>query len=160
MNKLRNFFSHLYLYVLWLVLSAVIWMFVFGFVTDTSPDKKVTLFVDAPVEDTALAYELEKDLPEGIRMVKVHPFSYAMFDDSNITTADLFIIPESEYELYASAFTDPEGIPVWDSAAHQGAAGQFISYPEEDCRLYYNVDGVHLQDGAAQYIAEKLLKLP
>lgn len=159
MSKVKNAFSHLYLYVLWGVLSAVIWIFVFGFVTDTSIYKKVTLFVDAQVEDTALAVELERDMPDGIEMIKVHPFSYAMFDDSNITTADMFIIPESEIDVYASAFADIEGIKVWDAKSHTGAAAQFIDYPDEDCWLFFNIDGVHLEDGAAMFVAEKLLKI-
>lgn len=159
MSKIKNAFSHLYLYVLWLVLSAVIWMFVFGFVTDTSIYKKVTLFVDAPVNDTALAYELEKDMPDGIEMIKVHPFTYAMFDDSNITTADMFIIPESEIEVYASAFADIDGIKIWDAETHEGAAARFIEYPDEDCFLFFNIDGVHLDDGAAMFVAEKMLEI-
>ena len=35
---------------------------------------------------------LEEDLPEGIRMIRVHPFSYAAFDESALLQADLYIV--------------------------------------------------------------------
>ena len=49
MKILRNIFSQLHVYVLWLLLSTMFWGWIFAsFVNDTSPEKKVTIYVDAP----------------------------------------------------------------------------------------------------------------
>lgn len=175
MSRIKAFFSQLKIYVLWALLSVMLWMFVFGWITDTSVYKKVTLFADVPeCREAELAAELEKDLPEGIKMVKVHLFSYAMFDESNITTADLFIIPDSHVDSYLSAYAPMEappageyytsegnilGVKVYDAASKTGAAAEYVGYPDEDCWLFLNKDGVHLDDGAALAVAGKLLEL-
>ena len=98
MRVLKNIGSQVYLYLLWLLASVFLWGWIFTMITDTVPEKKVTIFVDAyALEDKALSIELEKELPEGIRMIRVHPFSYAMFQESTILNADIFIVKASEF---------------------------------------------------------------
>ncbi len=90
------------LLILWLFLSALLWSFVFNILTSAKPGERLSLFIDAKVPDpTAMAVELEKDRPAGIRMVKVHPFSYAMMDDGSLSQADLYIMREDKLEQYA-----------------------------------------------------------
>ena len=72
MRVLKNIASQFYLYLLWLLVSVLVWGWVFTRITDTAPEKKVTVFVNAyAVEDRALSVELEKSMPEGIKMIRV-----------------------------------------------------------------------------------------
>ena len=110
MRVLRAILSKLYLYILWAFLAVLICGTLFTRLTDTVPARKVTLYADVPaVSDRALAWELEKEKPEGIRMIQVHPFSYAMFDTENLLGADLYIVPEGEVEVYSGSFRSLEG---------------------------------------------------
>ena len=45
-------------------------------------------------------------------MIQVHPFSYAMFDEQNLLSADLYVVPRSEAAEYLDALADelPSGI--------------------------------------------------
>lgn len=177
----RKFFAQFPLYVLWLIVGAMFWSWIFTFITDTKPENKVTVFVDAyAVEDTALAVALERELPEGIRMVKVHPVSYVMFDDAGFLNADLFIVRVSDVEDYIGAFAPlpspsegaylhegvPYGIRLYDAAADDGPAREYISYtlpgvPREDYYLFFGAKSLHTgeTDRAAYEIYEQLLKL-
>ena len=116
MRVLKNIFSQLHVYVLWLLLSAVFWGWIFSsFITDTRPEYKVVVYVDAArCADKELALRLEDPLPEGIRMVQVHPFSYAMFDEAGLRNADIFIVPASNAAEYADSFVS---LPAACSAA-------------------------------------------
>ena len=81
MRVLRHIFSRFYAYVLWFFFAFLICGLVFSRLGDTDAAHKVTLFADVPsMRDVELAAALEEELPEGVRMIKVHPFSYAMFD--------------------------------------------------------------------------------
>ena len=63
MGKIRKFFSLVPVLVLWLMLSVLVWGFVFTRITDTDPAHKITLFVDSEVTDaTGLAVKLEESL--------------------------------------------------------------------------------------------------
>ena len=44
MRVLKNILGQLHVYVVWLILSAVLWGFVFNFVTDAPAEKKLVLF--------------------------------------------------------------------------------------------------------------------
>ena len=82
MRILRNIWSQLHRFVFWALISIVFWGWIFTLITDAPAARKVTLYVNtnAP-RDKELVLKLEEDLPEGIRFVKVHPFSYAVFGD-------------------------------------------------------------------------------
>ena len=98
MKFLRNIFSQLHTFVLWLLISVLLWAWVFSFLTDTSREKKVMLFAHVgELHDRDLTLRLEAHKPEGIKMIKVHDFEYQMIDTSK-TFGDLYIVPQSELE--------------------------------------------------------------
>lgn len=183
MRMLRRIFSRFYVYILWLFLSFLLTGFIFTRLGDTDAAHKVTLFADVPdVRDVELAAVLEEDLPAPVRMIQVHPFSYAMFDSSTLLGADLYIIPESHAEAYSGSFRAVTGVPldteggyyrggelwgikVWDAALGEGVATDYIRYPDEDCWLFFNAASGHLAsvsgegDDAALAVAQKLLSM-
>lgn len=163
MKKVKRLMDILPLMLLWAVLCAFFWGKVFMGLTDAAPENKLVVFIDARVpEATALAVELEKDISAPIEMVKVHPFTYAMMDGETLSTADLYIVPESHVQEYEAWFSvDFERALVYDGA--QGAADLYISYedmPGESYYLFYGKNSVHLTDGEAQKLAQRLMELP
>ncbi len=182
MKFIRGFFSRLPAYVLWLMMSVVLWGWVFTRITDAPAERKVTLFIEAPaVSETALAAELELELPEGIRMIQVHTFDYVMFDTSSLLAADLYVVRESSAAEYIDSFLPlahpaegcwsldgvPYGIRVYDAAAGTGAASDWISYcpddtPKENYYLFFGAKSLHTgqTDLAAYAVADHFLSLP
>lgn len=161
MRVLKNIFSQLHSFVLWALASALLWGWVFTFVTDTSVRKKVTVYCYVPeIRDVELAAALEEELPEGLKMIKVHSFEYVMMNMETMRQGDLFILPASTVEQYKELI-DPElgRVKVYDAAAREGAATDFITYLDEDYYLFYGAGSVHIEDGKAQKVAERLLKL-
>jgi hypothetical protein len=165
-------------FILWAMLVLVVGGFVFNQATDAPRGSKIVLFVDTELRDAPeLAEALEKNLPAPIRMVKVHPFSYALMGSDTLRQADLYIVPASHAEEYREWFAplpaayaslaapeEPDGIPVYDPATGLSAAGDRILYesaPEapETCYLFFGGGSVHLQDGLAGKAAEALLSL-
>ena len=179
LDALKRFFSGVHNYVLWLLISVFLFGFVFTRLTDTAPERKVTVFIDAyAVEDTALAAVLERAAPESIRMVKVHPFSYAMFDTNTLRSADIFLVKERDAAQYLPDFqpmtpwsegvfyrADGEiwGVRVYDASRGEGAADSYIAYavdgvPAEDYYLFFGKESLHTgkSDDAAYRIAAAL----
>ncbi len=158
MRLIRSFFSNIPKYLLWLVLSTILWMWIFTLVTDTRPEKKVTLLADVPaLADPELAAALEQDLPDGIRMVKAHSTSFYLFGMAGMTgmdEADLYVIPVNDADQYLDSYLEfpeeliPEGaalyekdgvvygVRVYDAMRDHGAAMEYIEYLEsEEARL-------------------------
>ena len=183
MRLFRNIFSQTHRWILWALLSAVFWGWIFGFVTNTDPAHKVVLYANVDeMQDKALALRLEEEKPEGIKMIKVHPFSYAMFDDGELQSSDLFVVRAEDVEQFRESFApldgeswDPGsrelflqdgvayGVKIYDAASGQGAASEYLGYdPDTDYYLFFNVASPHLSagDGAALRVAELLLRLP
>ncbi len=139
--------------------------FIFTRITDTNPENKLVIYADCEVRNTPeLAEKLEKALGGAVRMVKVHPFSYAMFNSDGLRQADLFLVPDSHREEYRKWFTEEEGLPAFDPASGSAAAEEYFLYtPEgsvpEPYRLYTGASSVHLEDGLARKAAELLLSL-
>lgn len=187
MKKNRRFLNLLPAMLMWLVLSVMVWGFVFSHLTDAPPAEKISLYVDGVVtEGTQLALALEEEEREGIRMVKVHPFSYAMMG-TDIETADLFIVPEKNIETYRAFFApwpesmepgadfySPEGTPlgrkVYDGETGEGIAKVFITYAvpgmeRQNYYLFFGSRSVHVPghettaDDAAIAYAKKLMTL-
>ncbi len=105
MKTFRKIISLVPLLILWLMLSIFLWGFVFNLITDAPRSEKLTLCVDAETpEAVELAVQLEEKLAGKVRMVKVRPFDYAMFDSGTLTGADLFIVPASHVEIYQEWF--------------------------------------------------------
>ena len=159
MRILKNIFSHLHIFVLWAMLSAMLWAWIFTFVTDTTPDKKVTVYCHVPeIKSTELAIRLEENMPDGLKMIKVHSFDYVMFNIEAIDKGDIYIIPASETEQFADDLAG-DGVKVYDCAEGTGIAKEFIGYGEEDYYLFLGAGSVHLEDGKALEVAEELLKI-
>ena len=163
MRILKNIFSQLHTFALWLVISSLFWGWIFTFVTDTTPEKKVTVYCDTPeVHDTELAAALEENMPEGLRMIKVHPFDYVMFSVDDFYQGDIFIVPASELETYAEVLAPVDGergVKVHDAIAGTGIATAYIQYENEDYYLFFGVNSVHLEDGKALEVAQELLTM-
>ena len=151
--------------VLWAMMAVLLTGFVFNQITDTAPVNKIVLYADCEVQDApALAERLEKELGGAVRMVKIHPFSYAMFDSAKLKQADLFIVPDSHAAEYGEWFAEEEGLAVYDPAAGTAVAPDVFLYsregaPEEVFRLYRGKASVHLEDGLARRAAELLLAM-
>ena len=121
------------LLVLWAFAVLIFGSFIFYQITDTSPQHKITMYVDGgTVNGDQLAEQLEKELPDTIRMVRIHPFSYQMFGDEELKTADLYIVPDSHREQYRDWFVpeDP-GTPVFDPESGLVIAGDWFLYEAE-----------------------------
>ncbi len=163
MRFLKNVFSQLHTFVLWLLASALFWGWIFTIVTDTSPEKKVTVYCRVPaIQDTALAAALEEDMPEGLRMIKVHSFEYVMFGTDEFDRGDVFIVPASEEADFVKDLLPVEGgqpAKVYDAAAGEGAATEYIQYGDEDYYMYLGSGSVHLEDGAALAVARAILAM-
>ena len=169
---LKRIFSQLHRYVLWLLISAVFWAWVFTFVTDTTREKKIVLYADVPsISDRSLAIELEKELPDGIQMVQVHPFSYAAFDTEAVKLADLYILPEREMHEYAEQLcvipeTGQRGTLLHEPDGFSRLDAYCIYEAGERYFLCYNIRSVHLgawnasEDDAACVIAQRILQMP
>lgn len=96
MRLIKKIFSNLHRYLLWLLISVFLWAFVYFLITDTTREKKVTIYVDAPeVRAEAMADALELNKPEGIKMIKAYPFSYAAFNSLAVGSGDIYIMSES-----------------------------------------------------------------
>ena len=90
-------------------------------------------------------------------MVKIHPFTYAMFDSSRLKQADLYLIPESHREEYREWYTQENGLTVFDPSSGVCAAGAWFVYDlSETYCLYIGKSSVHLEDGLARQAAELL----
>lgn len=161
MKILKNIFKKLYLFVAWAIVAFIFWSWIFTFATDTSPERKITVYCHVPeISGTELAVKLEEDKPEGIKMIKVHSFEYVMFDVESIENGDIFILPESLIPEYDGLLLDPAGgIKIYDSEAGTGSADSYIGYADEDYYLFLGAKSAHLGDGAAEKVAENLIGL-
>ncbi len=190
MKVLKNIFSQFHTFFLWAMASVLLWGWVYTFVGDTTRDKKVTVFVNAPaVEGRALSLHLEEELPEGIKMIRVHDFNYDMFGTN--TPGDIYIVPESQLRKMLEEQQDkilpcpvPEGcealtqdgkaygIRIYDAAEGVGAGdGIYFRYvaedpaSAEDYYLCFGAETYHLDgaenavDNAAWEVALQLLAL-
>ncbi len=163
MRVLKNILSQLHSFLLWALASVLLWAWIFGLATDTSFDKKVMIFCHVPaVQEVELTTELEKDLPEGIKMVQVHPFDYVMFDTVSITRADILIIPAIDVAEMGDEIVPLEGergVQVYDPDTGEGILLDYITYGDEAYYLFLGAGSAHLEDGIAAEIAEKLLDM-
>ncbi len=163
---LRNVFSQLHSFAAWAIVAAIFTGWIFTNVTDTKAAKKVEIFVNAyEMENMELRLELEENLPEGIRMIKVHRFTEALFGDRTFLNADIYIVRASDVEELRDAFSS-EGIKVYDAETGRGAADGYISYwvpgaESEDYYLFYGINSLHTgkQDTAAFYVAERFMEI-
>lgn len=172
MKPLKRLWNLIPAMILWGMLSVFLWGWIFTFLTDTQPENKLTLFIDAAVTDgTGLAVQLEETLlDDTISMVKVHPFTYAMLDSEPLRQSDAYLVRASHVEEYREWFAPwsvgfsakdgsddalllldgaPYGIRVYDAATGTGIAQAFIDYhdpalPDEDYYLTLGKASIHL----------------
>lgn len=170
---LRAIWSKLHVYVLWTLISAIFWGWIFTLVTDAPDEERVTLFLYVPeLRATELDVELEKSMPEGIRQVRAHLFSYALFEEDELLHADIYVLPGREAAKMPDTFlplpeelAQGEGVFRIDGTAFGlsvgRAAASFVSYPPgEDYYLFFGAYSVHASDGKAIPAAEAFLTLP
>ena len=179
MRVLKNILSQLHVYLVWLILSVVLWGFVFNLLTDAPAEKKLLLFAEVGgVREREFCAELEKSKPAGIRMLQAHSFDYVMFDEQSLLSADLYIVPLERVEGYRDSFRAldlsrlpaeelsfyeldgaPCGIRVWDGEA--GAASGYFAYGEGEYYLFLGANSLHAgePDDAAYWMIGEILKM-
>jgi len=152
------------LLIIWLILSVILWGFVFNFLTDTTADKKIVIMIDAQLEnEVSLAVLLEGLHSDTVKMVKVHPFTYALMDASAVASADILIIAEGDIEQYQDYI-----MPVSEEFGCEESGilltGQIDRWLAEYCRnvnyyLCFGNSGAHITDGEAIKYAKALIEL-
>lgn len=132
-RKLWNLFP---LLMLWAMLGIFFWSWIFTFLTDTAPEKKITFYADCEVVNASeLCAILEEAAFPGIEMVKFHPFDYALMNSEGIRNADIYIAPASflhEHEGWARPL--PEGFYGGETLSDENGAamGVCVYSPEAD----------------------------
>ena len=172
------------LYIVWAILATIIGGFVFSRIMEAKPKNKLVLYAECDVRKNAeLADMLEKELTDPIRLVQVHSFDYAMFQESGINSADIYIVPASHAEEYREAFIPlpegmmedeerllldgvPYGIPFWVPDEGSRSAAEFFAYETgETYYLFFGRNSIHLAgnedavDNQAVDAAEYLMTL-
>lgn len=183
---LKRILGNWHRYVLWAVLSGIVWAWIIMLATKTDASQKVTVYADLPViREEALELALEREKPDSIKYVEAKSFDNIIIDQSAVLQGDLFLIPESKAETYLASFApieDPEtlfpgqtfyesdgkayGIVVFDEPAGIWIGKEYVMYiAEERCFLFFNKDSKHIgawngsPDDAAIVIAKNFLKL-
>ena len=136
---LKKLLHLLPLMVMWAMLCAMFWGWIFTYLTDTDPQHKLTLYVHAQVTDgTTLAAALEEAVTEeSIRMAQVRPFTYAMMSSEGLRGADLYLVPEEDTEEFGEWF-------LTEALALTGGENPYLGLEEgKTYRLYYGKASLH-----------------
>ncbi len=182
---MRDALKNWHRYVLWAMVSLFFWAWIFTWITDAPPGRKVVFYADCPaMEREALSEALEEDVPEGIRFVEARIFSDEMFSPANLSGGDLFIVSSAQTEKYRALCTPiPEdafagqplyawegqvyGVCVYDEALGVAVGTRYVAYiPGEKYYLFFNAESKHLgplngsADDAAFLAARRFLALP
>lgn len=148
--------------VIWTMVAVMLTGFVFTRITDTDPAHKITIYADCPISNAAeLAEKLEKGMDGAVKMVKVHPFSFALFGSEQLKSADLYIVPDSRKGDYSEWLGEDTGKVMADPDSGIAVAGDYFRYNEKEkepsvFRLYRGLKSVHIEDGLAEKAAELL----
>jgi len=149
--------------VIWTLVAVVVTGFVFTRITDTDPAHKITIYADCQIRNAAeLAEKLEKGMGGAVKMVKVHPFSFAMFGSEQLKSADLYIVPDSRKNDYSEWLGEDTGKVMADPDSGISVAGDYFQYNEKEpsvFRLYNGLKSVHVEDGLAEKAAELLMTI-
>ena len=97
--------------------------------------------MDGQVRNEAqLAARLEKELPDPVRMVQIHPFSYAMFGSAALKAADLYIVPDSDRYQCADWFAaDRDPVPAFEPGTGAPAFMHIIPHFFCSVNCFYRV---------------------
>lgn len=172
MRVIKAIVNNLHRFVLWFLISAFLWAFVFMLAASVPASKKVVVYLDVPaVLEDELEDELQNHLSQGIKAVEVHPFSYDIFASGAPSGADIYIVPESRVALMHELLCPITGITadglcviegqvfgleVYTAATDSGHAMRFITYkPDtleeggepgegENCFLCFSKSSKHL----------------
>ncbi len=181
---LKQILRNWHRYVLWALLSGLLWAWILVLVTKASPSQKVQLYADLPrIETEPLEIALEHDLPNGVKYVEARCMDNLLIDLSVVLQGDVFLIPESKTEEYLASFAPIDknafpgqsfyesdgtayGIVVFDEDADIWIGRDYVMYiAGERCILFFNKDSQHLgtwngsPDDAAITIAKNFLNL-
>lgn len=181
---IKRVLSQLHRYVLWALLSVVFWAWIFTLRLDAPRKEKLTVYTDVDaVSVERLSEALSALRPDGIRLVRVHPFSYAAFDTNAPNEADLYLLTESALSAHTNRLLPlfPEqggkgegplayGACVYDADSRTGMLKEYFkdaaAAPTESCYLCLNRDSWHLGardgagDDAAIVLMRRILTLP
>ena len=188
MKTVKRVLSLTPLLLLWLVLCVLVWGFVFTRITDTAPENKIVIWINAPVpRATDLAVKLEEGLSGRIGMVQVRPFGYNLMGESAMKDGDLYIVRASDVDTYLDWFAPLPGdlrdestlsrdgvalgVTAYSAQDRFGIAEEYIEYeaPAENAQNYYlifgknslhNPDAENAADGMAVDAARLLLNIP
>ena len=167
-------------YIIWFLVSVLIWTWIFGRITDADAENKVVLYADAESVDSGTLETLAAELlPGGIKFFKARTLSYAVFDETELAAADMYILTEDtlgDYmpsllpltayaavhpeQLYYTVDGVPYGICVFDPGSELSAGGEYITYGSKRAWLFFNSASLHAgdlnssADNAAIIIAE------
>ena len=182
---MKGILRNLHRYTLWLIVSVVLWAWIFTLITDAPAQKKLLLYAELPAMDReALSAALEQDMPENIRFVEARPFMDEMFSPANVAAGDVFIVSEAQIESYLDTFAVLDegafpgqtfwrvdglarGVCVYDETAGIAAGSNYLTYvPGARYYLFFNAHSKHLgawngsEDDAAVRAARAFLALP
>ena len=182
---MKGIFKNWHRYLLWATVSFFLWAWIFTLITDAPAAKKLVLYADCPaMERQALDAVLEADMPENIRFVEARIFSDEMFQPSNLSTGDVYILSSQQIDRYLPNCTPLDetvfgelplyetegktyGICVYDESRGIAVGTQYVAYiPGETYYLFFNAGSPHLgdwnssQDDAAIMAAWEFLALP
>lgn len=156
-SKYRRISDQIPLLILWMFFSLFLWSWIFSLTSDTTPDKKLVIAVDARVTDTrGMAAELEKYLNGEMRMVRVYAFDSQLMSGESLRAADILILrrdgPEEYRELIVPEKND---FPVLYDASdggreNAGPWGRYILFGESEYLLCPGRNSAHLQDGETE----------
>ena len=134
MRFLKNVFSQLHTLVLWAMASILLWGWIFGFLTNTKAQHKVTIFIEAvQVEDQKLNLRLEEHLPKGIRMIRVRGIDYSYMGVDN--SEDIFLLRASTLEDAIAKRPDSFAeIPLPDGCIGYSSEGRNIGIRVYDAK--------------------------
>ncbi len=149
------------LMLLWLMMTAFVWGWIFTFLTDAPKEEKMVLFIECDVPgDTFIASRMEEHPSSVIRLAQVKPFSYSMMSSSDIRNADLYILSESGMTEYFEWLTPlpqsmlslgeiyeangaPYGIRVFDAENEAGILTDHIAYEDQDYFIALGKNSCH-----------------
>ncbi len=188
MKTFKRITSNFHLYVICAVLSFFLWGWIFGMVNDTTAFKKVSVYIDCDsCRDMELRLELEKEPPEGIKLIPVHTLDYVVFDETTMFQGDILVLRESQFPNYKDALTPLAGaesrfegcqlledqgavygLKVYDAATGTGILADYVVFQNpgekpEDFYLFFFKQSRHLgaingsRDEAAFQVARTLM---
>lgn len=184
--KARSLLRALRRGLLCLAASALLWNWIFNFLTDTGRENKIVVYADMrDLRWKELAAALEDSAPDSIRFVQVHPFAYAMMNSADLEQADLYIMTAAQAREYAGLVAPPrddlsalsgavtldgglQGLLLRGGGPDSGAASAYLNYDEQPGESWYLFPGaasLHWRsaenslDDAALETAARLLEM-